>query len=286
MTNPPPLLAEDRPEYERLLAEALRDRTILTALRAPGALTADQLRIRALRDADAIAAAATTEYLHYTRLRESLRATPPPPEGTEPIAPGLLTQLRSANGGAGLFPVLTVLTPILAWTAALVLLLLGYLLRAANPDLTLARSLVTAGWAALAAGVAAMAVGIIGLVLTAIRDGAAAPAGTDPELAAELADAHREWRAALRDRGLLPYLHANLPAVPGAGRAGPDFSSPDFSSPDFSGPGYSSPSFTSPGPDGPTGPEGHEPRPAAFTTPDFTGPGYSSPSFTSPDDVT
>ncbi|MFD4396797.1 hypothetical protein [Kitasatospora sp. NPDC058397] len=277
MTNPPPLLAEDRPEYERLLAEALRDRTVLTALRAPGALTTDQLRIRALRDADAIAAAAATEYAHYTRLRETLRTTPPPPPGAEPIAPGLLTQLRSANGGAGLFPVLTVLTPVLAWTAALVLLLIGYLLRAANPDLTLARSLVTAGWVALAAGVAAMAIGIIGLVLTAIRDGgAAAPAGTDPELAAELADARREWRTALRDHGLLPYLHTHLPAVPAGA---PDFTSPGYTSPDFSSPGpvptadYTSPDFTSPG---------TVPTPA----PDFTAPGYTSPAFTSPDDVT
>ncbi|MEU9076283.1 hypothetical protein ACFYUY_29290 [Kitasatospora sp. NPDC004745] len=285
MNNPPPLLAEDRPEYERLLAEALRDRTVLTALRAPGALTTDQLRVRALRDADTIAAAAGTEYAHYTRLRDDLRATPPVPEGTEPTAPGLLTQLRSADGGAGLFPVLTVLTPILAWAAALVLLLIGYLLRAADPELVLARSLLTAGWIALAAGVAAMAVGIIGLVLTAVRDGAgAAPAGTDPELAAELADARREWRTALRDRGLLPYLHAGLPAVPAAPAAGGPGVRPEFSSPDFTGPGYSSPSFTSPGPDGSGDPGVPGPRPA-FTTPDFTGPGYSSPSFTSPDDV-
>ncbi|MER7579821.1 hypothetical protein [Kitasatospora sp. NPDC097691] len=307
MSNPPPMLAEDRPEYERLLAEALRDRTVLTALRAPGALTTDQLRIRALRDADGINAAAGTEYAHYARLRESLRTTPPPPPGAEPTAPGLLTQLRSANGGAGLFPVLTVLTPILAWAAAVLLLLIGYLLRAADPDLALARSLVTAGWVALAAGVAAMAIGIVGLLLTAIRDGAAAaPAGTDPELAAELADARTEWRTALRDRGLLPYLHAALPPVPGHEPA-PDRSTapgrgtdadadadggsataerPDFSSPDFSSPGYTSPAFTSPGPDGLTDPEGRTPRPAAFTTPDFTGPGYTPPAFTGPDDVT
>ncbi|WP_224277830.1 hypothetical protein [Streptomyces sp. LS1784] len=285
MSNPPPLLAEDRPEYERLLTEALRDRTVLTALRAPGALTTDQLRIRALRDADRVNAAAAGEYAHYTRLRESLHsAPPPPPTGSEPAAPGLLTQLRSANGGAGLFPVLTVLTPILAWTAALFLLLIGYLLRATNPDLALARSLVTAGWVALAAGVAAMAIGIIGLLLTALRDGTATtPAGTDPELAAELADAHGEWRTALRERGLVPYLLDTLPPVPGPA-ARPDHGGPDFSSPDFSSPGYTSPAFTSPGPDGPTGPEGRTARPA-FTPPDFTGPGYTPPDFTGPDEV-
>ncbi|MQS13121.1 hypothetical protein F7Q99_12710 [Streptomyces kaniharaensis] len=288
MTNPPPLHAEDRPEYERLLAEALRDGTVLTALRAPGALTAAELRIRALRDADAIAAAADTEYRHYTQLRDSLRNTPPPPEGTEPTAPGLLTQLRSADGGAGLFPVLTVLTPVLAWAAALVLLVLGYTLRAADPDLTLARSLLTAGWVALAAGVVAMTVGLVGLVLTALRDGSAAPAGTDPELARELAEARRAWRTALRDRGLLPYLHASLPAVPATGArpvSNPDATGPDFTSPDFSSPGYTPPGFTGPGAEGITGPEGRESRPAAFTTPDFTGPGYTPPGFTGPDEV-
>ncbi|MFH9349396.1 hypothetical protein [Kitasatospora sp. NPDC017646] len=279
MSNPPPLHAEDRPEYERLLGEALRDRTVLAALRAPGALTADQLRILALRDADAVNTAAGTEYAHYTALRESLRATPPPPADVEPHAPGLVSQLRSTDGGAGLFPVLTVLTPILAWPAGLVLLLVGYLLRAADSDLLLGRSMVTAGWVALAAGVATMAVGIVGLLLTAVRDGAAAPAGTDPELAAELATARAEWRTALRERGLLPYLHTRLPAAPGR------------PAPGFTGPGYTPPAFTSPGSDGFTGPEertdseGRTTRPTAFTTPDFTGPGYTPPAFTSPDDV-
>ncbi|MBV2152751.1 hypothetical protein [Kitasatospora sp. SUK 42] len=287
MSNPPPLHAEDRPEYERLLGEALRDRTVLPALRAPGAPTAEQLRSLALRDADGVNAAAATEYAHYTALRDSLRATPPTADGPAPAAPGLLGQLRSANGGAGLFPALTVLTPILAWAAALVLLLVGYLLQAADPTIALARPLITAGWVALAAGVAAMAVGVIGLLLTAIRDGAApAPPGTDRELAAELADARTEWRAALRERGLLPYLHSRLPAVPGRpapGYSSPDFNSPGYSSPDFTSPGpdltspgYTPPAFTSPGPEGITGSDGR---------PDFTGPGYTPPAFTSPDDV-
>ncbi|WP_316522102.1 hypothetical protein [Kitasatospora brasiliensis] len=280
MSNPPPppLLAEDRAEYERLLTEALRDRTVLAALRAPGATATDQLRIRALRDADLVNGAAATEYAHFTRLRESLHSTPPP-SGTGPSAPGLFAQLRSGGGGAGLFPVLTVLTPILAWAAALCLLLVGYLLRATSPGLALADSLVTAGWVALAAGVAALAIGVIGLLLTALRDGAATtPAGTDPELAAELTDAHREWRAALRERGLVPYLLDALPATGNAERA---------EQPDFSSPGYTSPAFTSPGPDGLTDPggRGRVPRPAGFTPPDFSGPGYTPPGFTPPDEV-
>ncbi|MGV9265744.1 hypothetical protein ACWDRR_13905 [Kitasatospora sp. NPDC003701] len=297
MNNAPHLLAEDRPDYERLLDEALRDGTVLTALRTPGALTADQLRIKALRAADGVAAAAATEYTHYLRLRESLRDTPPPTLGGEPTAPGLLSQLRSANGGAGLFPVLTVLTPILAWAAALVLLLIGYTLRAADPELALARSLLTAGWLALAAGVVAMVVGIVGLILTALRDGSSTPTppGTDPDLAAGIADARREWQRALRERALLPYLHATLRADPTTAPPGvpepagepvrPEAAHPDFSSPDFSSPGYSGPGFTSPGAEGLTDPQGREPRTASFSTPDFTGPGYTGPGFTSPDDV-
>ncbi|MEV6977588.1 hypothetical protein [Kitasatospora sp. NPDC093806] len=209
MNDAPHLLAEDRPDFERLLDAALRDETVLTALRAPGAPTPDELRARALAAADTVAAPAATEYRHYLRLRESLRDTPPPPPPPgEPTAPGLLAQLRSANGGAGLLPVLTVLTPILAWAAALVLLLLGYTLRAADPDIALGRSLLTAGWLALAAGVAAMAVGIVGLILTALRDGSTPPVppGTDPDLAAELADARHDWHQALRTRALPPYL--------------------------------------------------------------------------------
>ncbi|WP_406201107.1 hypothetical protein OH807_20965 [Kitasatospora sp. NBC_01560] len=294
MNNAPHLLAEDRPDFERLLDEALRDGTILTALRTPGALTGDQLRHQALRAADGVSAAAATEYDHYLRLRGSLHSTPPPDPDHEPTAPGLLSQLRSADGGAGLFPVLTVLTPILAWAAALVLLLLGYVLRAADEESALAHSVLTAGWVALAAGVVAMVVGIVGLVLTALRDGAGVPgpAGVDPELAAELAEARRAWQRALRDRALLPYLHAALRADPAPppptaavpAQGGPA-ARPDFSSPDFSSPGYTGPGFSSPGVEGITDPEGREPRTATFSTPDFTGPGYTGPGFTSPDDV-
>lgn len=225
MNDAPHLLAEDRPDFERLLDAALRDDTLRTVLRAPGAPPTDDLRAHTLAAADQVAAPAASEYQHYLRLRENLRATPLAPG--EPAAPGLLTQLRSENGGAGLLPVLTVLTPILAWAAALALLLLGYALRAADPDSALARSLLTAGWLALAAGVAAMAVGIVGLILTALRDGSAPPTvpfppGTDPELAAELDDARRDWQRALRERALVPHLTAAARAGSAPALTGPD----------------------------------------------------------------
>ena len=311
MNNAPHLLAEDRPDFERILDEALRDGTILTAQHeaaATGAsrLTGEQLRTKALLAASAIASGAAVEYEHYTRLRETLRTAveqprPAPVQESTPRTTGpqtvreLAAQL-SSDDGAGLFPVLTVLAPMLAGAAALVFLLLGYALRAADPGLVLAGSVITAGWLALAIGAAAAVVGIIGLILTALRDGAGPPDDADPDLRAEVADARRAWHLALRDRAVLPYLHANLdsePALPpytpqprtappeetAAPRHDPP-TAPEFSSPGYSGASYSSPGFTSPGVEGVTDPEGRTPRPAEFSS-----PGYSPPAFTSPDDV-
>jgi hypothetical protein len=301
MNNAPHLLAEDRPDFERVLDEALRDGTILTAQRdaaAEGAarLTGEQLRTKALLAASAIAAGAAVEYEHFTRLRETLRATagrpqPTPVQESTPRTTGpqtvreLAAQL-SSDDGAGLFPVLTVLAPILAGAAAIVFLVLGYALRAADPALVLAGSVITAGWLALAIGAAAMVIGIVGLILTALRDGADPRDDTDPDLRAAVADARRAWHLALRDRAVLPYLHANLdsePALPvytPQPRPAPPEESAATHRPDPTGASYSSPGFSSPGVEGVTDPEGRTPRPAEFSS-----PGYSPPAFTSPDDV-
>ncbi|MFD9125290.1 hypothetical protein [Kitasatospora sp. NPDC059571] len=284
MTDAPHLLAEDRPDYERVLDEALRDATILDALRAPEPhLNAEQLRTKAMLAAGDVAAAAAPEYRHYVGLRDDLRH--PAAERAAAGQPGglggeLSGRLR-ADDGAGLFPVLTVLAPILSWSAAALLLLIGYLLRAVRPALPLGRSVVTAGWAAIAVGIAAMAVGIVGLLLTALRDGAARPAGEDPHLADDVEEARLAWHAALRDRALLPYLHRNLDTDPAlspqpAGRPIP----PQMLSPGYTPPGYSSAGFTSPGVEGITDREGREPR-----TAEFTSPGYTPPGFTGPDEV-
>ncbi|MEU5383559.1 hypothetical protein ACFVT9_19945 [Kitasatospora cineracea] len=262
MSNPPRLLAEDRADFARLLDEALRDTGVRQALAEPGAhLTAEQLHTKALADADTVAAPAAPEYAHYLALRTALAEHP----GSTPPA------------GAGLFPVLTVLTPVLAGAAGLVLLLLGWLLRAAAPDLALGRSTVTAGVLALAVAAGALLVGGAGLVLTALRDAATTPGHADPQQHADLAEARAAWRTALRERALLPWLHANLAAAPAiaplpAARTAP----PDLHSPGYSRAAYSSPGFSSPGAEGLTDSQGH-PRPA-----EFTGPGYSSPDFTSP----
>ncbi|MFI6447530.1 hypothetical protein [Kitasatospora sp. NPDC050543] len=322
MNNAPHLLAEDRPDFERLLDDTLRDGTIQAALHPPGGeattdtgprLTSEQLRTKTLLAANEVAAGAAAEYEHYTRLRANLRDTgeQPPPAPAPDHRPAvrragargggqtlgeLAAQLRSEDG-AGLLPVLVVLAPILAGAAAVVFLLIGYVLRAAAPRLVLGRSLLTAGWLALAIGTAAMVIGIIGLLLTALRDSSATPDGADPDLHAEVADARRAWQLALRERALLPYLRANLdsepalPPHPPAPRPATEETTeprearepstpPDFTSPGYSSAGYSSPGFTSPGVEGVTDPDGRTPR-----TADFSSPGYSPPSFTSPDDV-
>ncbi|WP_441251085.1 hypothetical protein [Kitasatospora sp. McL0602] len=278
MTDTPHLPAEDRPDFQRALDEALRDRAVLDALSASGPhLNSEQLHTKTLLAADEIAAVAADEHQHYTALRTALR---------EPAdrRPGLSTRLRSEDG-AGFFPVLTVLTPVLAWAAAAILLLIGYGLRASSPDLALGQALLTAGWLLLAIGAAALVVGTVGLLLTALRDGSAPPDGQDPQLREDVAEARRVWLRALREHGILPYLHANLtsepalsaqPGVLPAARPAP----PGYTSPGYRSATWSSPGFSSPGSEGITDPDGREPRAAEFSS-----PGYSSPDFTGPDEV-
>ncbi|MFD7643852.1 hypothetical protein ACFV4P_24705 [Kitasatospora sp. NPDC059795] len=252
MSHPPRLLAEDRADFARLLDEALRDPAVRQALAAPGAhLTAEQLHTRALADADTVAAPAAPEYVRYLELRTALAERP---NGTPPP-------------GAGLFPVLTVLTPVLAGSAGLALLILGWLLRVAAPGLALGRSTVTAGLLALAIAAAALLIGGAGLVLTARRDASRTPVADLPQ-PVELAEARTVWHAALRERALLPWLLADHAAAPGTAVPRPRTAPPDLHSPGFSRAGYAGPGFTSPG--GSARPSG------------FTGPGHSSPDFTSP----
>ncbi|MDH6127571.1 hypothetical protein [Kitasatospora sp. GP82] len=306
MTTTPRLLAEDRPDFERILDEALHDGSLLAALREPGPhLTTAQLRTKVLTAADAVAAAADAEYRHYTGLRDTVLGRPSAAAERYEAAPP--DQDRRApeqpEQGAGLLPALTVLAPILAWSAAAVLLLLGYTLRATSPDLALGRAVVTAGWTALAVGVATLVVGSVGLLLTALRDGAGSPPSRQPQripgrdrgtepvrapvpgddraLRDDLAEARLAWHTALRERALLPYLHANLdsePALPSQPSTSPN--PPELLSPGYSPAAFGSPGFTSPGTDRRTDPDGRAPRPAEFSS-----PGYSPPGFTGPDEV-
>ncbi|WP_035799209.1 hypothetical protein [Kitasatospora mediocidica] len=295
MNHAPHLRAEDRPDFGRTLDEALRDSTILAALRErQTGLNAEQLRTKALFDQDLIAEAALDEYLHYAELRDGLRDGPRtshPVVDDRPKRPGrpgpqttteLLAQLSSPGGG-GLWPVLTVLVPMLSVGAAILLLLTGYILTGTDSGVGYGRSVLLSGWAAAAVAAASLVIGLVGLVLTALRDGAAGPGGEDPELRAGVAEARAAWQHALRERGLLPYLLANLDSAPALAPRPPGrrpTAAPEFSSPGYSSAAYASPGFSSPGVEGVTDPEGREPRPTEFSS-----PGYSPPGFTGPDEV-
>lgn len=76
MNSAPHLLAEDRPEYERILADALRHAQIRPDPDEVGdRLNTEQLRTMALNATPLITAAAATEYDHYVKVRGEVRGT-------------------------------------------------------------------------------------------------------------------------------------------------------------------------------------------------------------------
>ncbi|WP_171053011.1 hypothetical protein [Streptomyces marianii] len=273
MNSAPHLLAEDRSEYERILDDALRtahDRPDLDGMGKR--LNAEQLRTMALNATALITSAATAEYDHFVKVREEARTSAGVPVGHSVLGPAVGA---SSETGAGFAAVLTVLAPVLAGTAALIFLLVGYILKAVSPDTGFADTLLTAGWffgALTAAGLLAAA---IGLLITAIRNGATqvpAEDATTGELPDEVARAKDAWRHALLERGVLPFLRAALadpsadPAFPApphrvsrlpkVGYSGPDFSSPSDGTSAGSRPTFTSPDFTSPE----FGPPEHQPE--------------------------
>ncbi|WP_407551334.1 hypothetical protein QOM21_17960 [Streptomyces sp. Pv4-95] len=288
MNSAPHLLNEDREEFARILDDALRTaeyRPDHLASDAGNDLDTEQLRTMALGATSAIAACATAEYQRYVELRTALRAAPSAvsaeaADGQEDAAAGQehvpATAAIEAPGtaGAGLAAMIAVLAPVLAGIAAILFLLIGYVLRAFGPDQAAARPLISVGWifAALTATGALIAMG--GLVVTALRNGSSsAPDVREDAADEELHRAHDEWRHALLERGLLPFLrearsdtargpdpdpsryvprpHSEPKSrIPTLGYSRPDFTSPDSGS--ASRPRYSSPDFTSPeygGPD-------------------------------------
>ncbi|GAA3000282.1 membrane protein [Streptomyces drozdowiczii] len=263
MNSAPHLLTEDRPEYERLLDDALRHAHERPELAAVGErLNAAQLRTMALAAVALITAAAATEYEQYVKARDELRAPDRDADpGTTPDGLG--------QSGAGIGAVVTVLAPMLAGTAAAIFLLIGYLLKMLEPPPAFATTMVGAGWFFAALTAAAILVAAVGLLVTALRNGSTSVAAREAGegLPDDVALAREAWRQALLERGIVPFLRDALtepatgPAAPAphrpAGRlpkigysrpdfAGPDegpaaaprptYSSPDFSSPDFGGP--------------------------------------------------
>ncbi|MEU9990587.1 hypothetical protein AB0E10_28045 [Streptomyces sp. NPDC048045] len=281
---PQHLLSEDRQEFERILDEALRSAAHRPELAAVGQrLNPEQLRTMALNATALIAAAAASEYQHYVKVREDLRhpapsapsaardsayADPDPASGTTGLATTLGEDAENTeSAGAGAVAVIAVLAPVLAGTAAAIFLLVGYILKMLDPGQGFAQTMLTAGWVFGAVAAAAILVAAIGLLLTALRNSAAADAqGHDAESKA-VARAREAWRDALLEHGMVPFLRDALaqpdtaalhPTVPPAstgrmprlGYDRPGFSSPDDGSasgrPSFSSPDYTSPDFGGP----------------------------------------
>ncbi|MGK5500610.1 hypothetical protein ACSNOF_22175, partial [Streptomyces sp. URMC 125] len=161
----------------------------------------------------------------------------PDRRGEDRIGPGFTNSIGDAGGArAGLLAVLSVLAPALAGAAAVIFLLVGHLLRLLTPEPSIAAPMRGAGWAFAALAAVSLLAASVGLLTTAVRhgsgalraegrDGRSGPGGPDgPEgsLAEEVARARETWRAALLERGVLPFLREVLdgaapgPAVPPA----------------------------------------------------------------------
>ncbi|MHC5906331.1 hypothetical protein ACVNF4_20870 [Streptomyces sp. S6] len=168
MAVPHHLRPEDRADFEETLRLAL----VRTGQR--------DLKERALADADLIAATARTEYDAYVALRQDARRQPATPS----------TALAA----------LAVLTPIISGTSAVFLLIAGYILQLADAADPLPGSLLTAGWILGTIAVLSTLLAVTALLHTALRNrrGPASPA--------EVEQARLEWKRALLERGLVPYL--------------------------------------------------------------------------------
>ncbi|MFE0601350.1 hypothetical protein ACFW2T_07235 [Streptomyces sp. NPDC058892] len=264
MTSAPHLLTEDRPEFDRLIDEALRAAGERPELAALGErLNAEQLRTMAQGASALLAAAAAAEYVHYVKVREERRDE----ALSAPGAAGDENDDRS-SGGAGVSAVVAVLAPVLAGTAMLIFLLVGYILKMIEPEPAFARTMLTAGWLFGALTAVALLCAVIGLLVTAVRNSATeVPADETEAIPDEVARAREAWRHALLERGIIPFLRDALadpsavpgfptPRTPGAGRI------PSL--------GYTRPDFSSPGPSSRESPPGY--TPPDFTSPDFGGP--------------
>lgn len=273
MTSAPHLLNEDRADFEHVLDDALRivlDGTDGEAGSPPTTehLNAEQLRTMALAATDVIGARAATEYEAYRRVRAETREAARESARVRERSTFGYAAMGVADGagsGAGLFAVMAVLTPILAGAAAAIFLLIGYALQALSPEPGIASPLRTAGWFFAAVAAAAIVLGGIGLVLTALRDGASAIHDTPDSLPPEVTRARELWRQALLDRGLLPFLDDALAAGPAA--AAPTVPARSSRMPNL---GYSRPNFSSP----------HD---SQASTPRYSSPDFSSPDFGGPD---
>ncbi|MEV0090559.1 hypothetical protein [Streptomyces sp. NPDC050738] len=268
MNSAPHLLTEDRPEFERILDEALRTAHDRPDLEGVGRrLNTEQLRTMVLDAGSIVTQAASAEYEHFVKVRQELRTPESPSIRGSVLAPALG---EAAGEGAGLGAVVAVLAPVLAGTAALIFLLVGYILKLISPPPGFADTLITAGWFFGALTALAILVAAGGLLLTALRNGAtevhAEEEQEGDELSEEVARARDAWRHALLERGILPFLRDAL-ADPSVDPTAPAPYRPAGRIPNL---GYSRPDFASPD-------EGSSGQHPSFTSPDFTSPDFGGP---------
>ncbi|WP_262702169.1 MULTISPECIES: hypothetical protein [Streptomyces] len=197
MTAPPGLQAEDRPDFERALDQALRTAEIREALRRNGttrdaatgdaatrdaatgdAVTGDagiqRLRAQALVASELIATAAAPEYAAYLQQRAAATATASTVP-TASTASALSGSPTPSAGVRGLLPVLAVLTPALAGASTAAFLLLGGLLGLLDSQRELAEALLTAGLTSATIAAFTLVVGVACLLVTAVRHRTSAP---------------------------------------------------------------------------------------------------------------
>ncbi|MFE3068985.1 hypothetical protein [Streptomyces sp. NPDC059247] len=203
MNVAPHLLTEDRAEYERVLDDALNTARTRPDLDGAGdRLTLVQLRALTLNATTLVTSAAASEYEHYVKVREQHRAA----LGSRPS-----TADRPGPDGAGVVAVLTVMVPVLAGAAAVILLLTGAVLHALTPTVAFGATLLTAGLVFGTVAAAGLLCAAVGLLVTALRNG---PAEVGEDVVEdELSRAREAWRLALLERGIVPFLHDVLAAA-------------------------------------------------------------------------
>ncbi|MFD3982580.1 hypothetical protein ACJBCE_03165 [Streptomyces sp. NBUL23] len=245
MGRPTRLGDDDSSDYGHALDEVIASPEIQRLLER-SAVPAGRLRVRGLAAVARTTSAADAEYRRYAALRRRAGGGRRN-AGSAPLSgPG-----DQERPGAGVLAVLGVLTPVLAAVAAATFLLLGYGLRLAGALPSLAGTLVGVGWVSLVVAAVAALVSVIALYRTAAKQSAAdtlavsAPSPSHGAPSPALAHAREAWLAALRERGIRPFLLQELAeaaaSTPGQGGArGSRFSSPAFAGPDFSGPGRGS----------------------------------------------
>ncbi|MEU3499773.1 hypothetical protein ABZ726_03025 [Streptomyces hundungensis] len=268
------LLREDRPEFEWLLDEVLGVSHARPELAGAGPrLNPEQLRTLAIAAEPRITASAAVEYAHYVdaraRARGEVRAMMPPSPAPTPM-PRAAAAARTASG-TGCGAVVGVVAPVLFGAAAVLFLLVGYILKLVDSGSTVATTVVTTGrlWGALAA--ATIVLDVLALLYSALRDGnrktraarrqdqgGGESEGDAPVQPPDVAAAREAWRRAVTERGILPFLREAL----ADGEVAPAGDPPQRRPHRIPALGYERPAFTSPGPDqsGRAGPEGTRPE--------------------------